>query len=163
MEFVEGQQLVVIGSSSKLRQLFHYLPVHFFHQGKKVLILDTTNSINPHHKLFNDSFQKSYFEQTYCVRTPLPYDLWARLQATENFIKKKNISVILVTSLSLIFRDVPINETGLLVKNITEKLKELTLKNNLITIIGNSEDDSDSIMEASYLLSKQDKVVEVST
>lgn len=139
----------------------HYLTTSFYRQGKRILIIDTVNSLNLHHVFFNDIHQESYFRDICCVRTPLPYDLWARLGTAGSFIKKRGINVLLITSLSLLFKDSPKHEVIPMVKNILHRIDYLTKKYQLITIIANSIIDNESTIIASQLLSQEKNVVEV--
>jgi hypothetical protein len=162
MEFTEGKRIVLTGSRGQMRHVMHYLPTRFYHEGKRVLVVDTINSLNPHHPFFNDQNQENYFDSIYCVRTPLPYDLWARLGTSGKFIKNKKIKVLLITSLSLIFKDMPIEEVEPMLSNILRRIDSLTQRQNLITVIANSPyEEDDSVMLASSILSAESNVLEV--
>lgn len=161
MEFTEGKRFVVSGSSAQLRHLMHYLPIRFHSQGKTVLIVDTINSLNLHHPFFNDENQKDYFENIFCVRTPWPYDLWARLTTAGKFIRNRNVGVLLITNLSKIFRDYPVDEVEPLLGNILKQLDSLTQRFGLITIIANSPHEEEPIGLAYSILSEEPNLIKM--
>jgi len=124
------------------------------------LFIDTANSLNPHHPAYKTVKQKHFFRRIYCVRTPKPYDLWARLNTTENFIKLRRIEVLLISSLTKFFEDSDKEEVIPLLTHIMDKVNYLTKRNNLITIIGNSpHDNENSIIASEILLNKEENMV----
>lgn len=162
MELKKGRRVILQGNWRIVRNIIPHLSVEFFHQGEKVLIIDTANSLNPHHSAYNNANQAQYFMNIYCARTPLPYDLWARLKTASSFIKRNEISVLIITSLSLIFRESSTShEIKPLIQNILEQVDFLTQKYNLITLVANSPSDNNKAMKASALLSKESHVVEI--
>jgi hypothetical protein len=155
IHFNKGERIILNGERKLLRYMVHQLSVDFYHLGKRILIIDTINSLNPHHPAFDTPFQSQYFDNIYCVRTPLPYDLWARLDTASSFIKNKKITVLLITSLSLLFKEENILEVQSMVFNILKKADSLTKDHNLITIIANSPHKDESVMVAHDILSNQ--------
>jgi hypothetical protein len=142
------------GVRREITNNIHSLAKNFINQNKRVLFIDTINCINPHHKAFQDPNQNIYFNNIFCVRCPMPYDLWARLKTTKNFLKLKKIEVILIPSLSLLFRNANKREIPYIINNILKIISHLTTSQNLITIIGNSPSRDESIMIAFSILNK---------
>jgi hypothetical protein len=159
--FLLGQKTIINGERKILRYLLHQLSADYTLQNKRVLIVDTINSLNPHHPVFNTEYQQMYFKQISCVRTPMPYDLWARLETSGSFIRNKHIDVLIITSLSLLFKESPIKEVEPMIFNIFKRIDTLTNKYQLITIIANSQSSDDSAKLAYGVISKQKNVLEV--
>jgi len=129
---------------TKIYELSGYLQKHC----KNILIIDTTNSLNPHHFAYNSARQQDIFNKIYCVRTPKPYDLWARLQTTENFIKIKKVEAMIFPSLTLFFEDSDREEISPLLSHVLDKIRYLTKKYSLVTLIGCSPKDNENTMAA---------------
>ncbi|MBI2631905.1 hypothetical protein HYW75_02795 [Candidatus Pacearchaeota archaeon] len=161
MEFKRGSVLTLNGNPGQLNSVIHYLSAAFCRLKEKVLFIDTINSLNLHSSYFEGINQHYYFKNIYCVRTPLPYDLLARLNSSGRFIKKKKMSVLLINSLSLFFKDSPKRDVEPVMKNILNKIKELTEENQLITILANSQLDNEQVIIASNFLSVTNKLLEV--
>lgn len=161
MEFKRGRVLILNGNPGELNSFIHYLSAKFCRLKERVLFIDTINSLNLHSSYFGGTNQYYCFKNIFCVRTPLPYDLLARLNSSGRFIKKKKIRVLLINSLSIFFKDSSKSEIGPMVKNILNKIKELTRDNQLITVLANSNLNNEQVMIASNFLSSADNSQEV--
>ena len=147
--------MLVEGNWNEVKSIMHTLSSYLLKHCKRILIIDTTNSLNPHHFAYNTFKQKSIFNRIYCVRTPKPYDLWKRLQTTENFIKLKHVESLLINSLSLVFEESEAEEVKPLLEHILAKINYLTKKYNLITLIGSSPHDNENVMKAYSILQQK--------
>jgi hypothetical protein len=161
MQFKKGDRIIINGERRVLKSYIHKIIVNLFAQRKRILIVDTSNSLNHHHPAFNTVKQRLYFDYIYCVRTPMPYDLWARLGSSESFISRKKIDVILFTNLSLLFKEGNKNESLSLANNILKRIDNLTRNHNLVAIIGNSPAHDETANSIFEYLSDQPRVMEV--
>lgn len=159
MQFKVGVPMLINGQWNNIRTKIYALSGYLQQHCRRILIIDTTNSLNPHHFAYNSVRQQDIFNKIYCVRTPKPYDLWARLQTTENFIKGKGIEALIFTSLTLFFEDAEEGEVRPLLGHILGKIEYLTKKFNLITLIGNSPSENANVILASETLSNKEKLM----
>jgi hypothetical protein len=161
MQFKVGRPMFVYGNWKDVKNIMLELSVELQVHCNKILFIDTANSLNPHHPSFNKINQKSILNRIYCVRTPKPYDLWARLSTTESIVKHKKIEALLINSLSLLFEDSEEDEIMPLLNHILGKIDHLARKYNLITLIGNSPYEDKKVMRASNCLLSRGKTIMV--
>jgi hypothetical protein len=155
MQLKVGKPMFIYGNISDVKHAMHELLVELQQHCDKILFIDAANSINLHHHAFNKINQKDILKRIYCVRVPKPYDLWARLNTAERFIKTNRIEALLISSLSSLFEESEEQEVIPMLNHILDKIGYLTKKYNLITLIGNSHHEDEKVMKASdYLLSK---------
>ena len=127
---------------------------------KRLLFFDTLNCLDPHFIASSQIQPQQLFKNIYCARTERPYDLWARLNTSEKFIRNFKIEAIIIPSLTYIFKDSEKEEIRPLLSHILRKINHLTRKYNLITIIGNNPHSEEQITIASnYLLYQQTMVI----
>lgn len=122
---------------------------------KRILVIDTLNCLDPHSIIYN----RQQLKNIYCVRTPNPYDLIARLGTSESFIAKQKIGAILVNSLSNIFEDTTPYEAEALLKHVLRSLEELAAKHKLVVVVGSSPNDEPGAMKVHQLLKERKAVV----
>jgi len=160
MELKVGELIFLCGNWKNVRDKMYELSVKLQNKYCKILFIDTLNKLNPHHRVFSYNLEKNYFRNIYCVRTEKPYDLLARLNTADNFIKTKNVKVLLVNSLNLLFIDFNKDEVTPVLNNILDRVYYLTKKHNLVTIIGNSpHENENSMLAAGILLCKENVVM----
>lgn len=155
-----GRALFLCGSIREVTNKLHHLSARLQGRGK-VLFIDTLNSINPHHKAYSSSLQKSILKNIYCVRAEKPYDLLARLKTSDNFIGSKNIRSMLVNPLNMVFIDSNREEVAPLLNNIINAIEMLTEKHNLVTVIGNCPYQNENAMAAAGIILARENVVMV--
>ncbi|MFH1316673.1 MAG: hypothetical protein ABII01_04090 [Candidatus Woesearchaeota archaeon] len=144
-----GRAIPINGTRKEIRMIFLDLCTSLYQNGiKRILFIDTINFLDPHRMDLGDLNEINFYDNIFCVRTGLPYDLYARLSTAESFIRYHRIQVLLVSSISSLFSGFEKNETKQIVKNILEKINNLTEKCNLFTIIGNTTSDEKDVMEA---------------
>lgn len=161
MELKIGEPVFLYGNWKNVRDQMYKLTVKLQSKYSKILFIDTLNTLNPHHRAFSSSSDIMNFKNIFCVRTEKPYDLLARLKTTENFIKTKNVKVLLINSLNLFFKDSSSNEVVPVLNHILDKVYYLTSKYNLITVIGSSPHQNENIMKAAAVLFSGKNVVMV--
>jgi hypothetical protein len=153
-----GKRVILDGERKSVRSVLHQLAASFCLLEKRVLIVDSTNSLNPHHLAFSGLNQRKFFRRIYCVRTPLPYDLWARLKSAGSFIKNRKIDILIIISLSLIFRDGDVKEVKPMIENIFFEMENLNEKFDVSVIVGNSPSSEEIGMLAyNFLVEKGGK------
>lgn len=124
---------------------------------EKILFVDTLNCLNVHEIAPFEPQQEKYYKNIYCVRTERPYDLWARLGTCENFIKLRKIEALFIPSLNHFLRDGDEEEIRPLLYHIMSKIKYLTKKYNLLTLIGNNSNKDENIISVPSYLMGQNK------
>ena len=100
-----------------------------------------------------------FFKNIYCVRTEKPYDLFARLNTSENFIRQKSIGALLVNNLNVMFKDAEDEEIIPLVSHIASKIVDLTERLKLLTLVGVCSYDDSRAMAAAKALIVKDKMI----
>ncbi|MEK6984373.1 MAG: hypothetical protein AABX33_07400 [Nanoarchaeota archaeon] len=160
MELTIGEPVFLCGNWKSVRDQMYGLSIKMQNKYRKVLFIDTLNTLNPHHRAFSGSSEKMNFKNIFCVRAEKPYDLLARLKTTGNFIKSKRIGALLINSLNIVFIDSDKDEVIPLLNNILDRVYSLTKKHNLATIIGNSpHENENSMLAAGVLLGKENVVM----
>ena len=138
MQFKVGEPLSFEGRSKDIRNQMFELSVDLVRQGKTVLIIDTLNCLNPHHRAFKTPMQRELFRKIYCVRSDKPYDLLHRLSTAEPFIRDKKIDALLITSLCAPFAHAQKEEVLPLLAHLKKLIEFLTKKYYLMTAFGTS-------------------------
>ena len=152
MQFEIGIPTILEGDWYELKTRLYALSSQLQKQCRKILIIDTMNSLNPHHFAYNHVRQKDIFNNIYCVRCPKAFDLLARVQSMEGFLEKKRIEAVIVTSLTLIFADNEQREIAPLIHNIMEKLADIAKRHRLVLIIGKSPQADEKVQLACKFL-----------
>src|SRR3989338_6798291 len=161
MEFKIGEPMFLCGAWSKVRDSLYESSLYFLNNRKKVIFIDTLNNLDPHSKLYRCHLQKQLFRSIYCARSEMPYDLLARLKTSGNFIENKRIKALLVTSLTILFKDSQDNEIAPLLNNILEIICDISKKHDLVTLIGVSPYPDEKVMKAAAILLGKENVVMV--
>ena len=158
MEFEEGKPLVLLGDVRVVRKHIHQLSISMQNGGRKILLVDTLNAINPHDKIYMHRFD--LLRNIYCVRAENPYDLSARLGTASSFIQKQQIRVLLINSINHVFADAHKHEIEPLFNIIWDKIKNLGERYDLQIVLGLSSNlEEDRIPE--LLLGRNLKIVTV--
>lgn len=124
-----GKPRLLVGSKKRVSNTITRLSVKLLPTCGSVLFIDTINHINPYHPAFALPNQREIFERIWCVRTPTPYDLYARLRTAGKFIHKNQIYGMLVNFLEE-------EEDKHITQAILKQLSEMTLNHSLTTIVG---------------------------
>ncbi|MFH1052855.1 MAG: hypothetical protein V1740_00390 [Candidatus Woesearchaeota archaeon] len=144
-----GRAMPINGTRKEIRRIFLDLCTSLHQNGiKRILFIDTINFLDPHKMDLGDLNEINFYDNIFCVRTGLPYDLYARLSTAESFIRYHRIQALLVSSISSVFSGFEKEETHQIVKNILEKINHLTERCNLYTIIGNTTSEEEEVMDA---------------
>lgn len=154
--------MFLCGNWNEVRNLIYALSIKLQKKYRKLLLIDTTNTFNPHHPIYSLHSQREVFRNIYCVRAEKPYDLLARLKTTGNFIKTKRIGALLVNPLSPIFEDSDEDEVIPVLNNILDAISYLTRKYSLVTLIANVPHQSENAMKAASIILTKENVVMVS-
>lgn len=138
MQIKVGKPMLINGNMHEVNDAIAELTVKLQKNCDKILLIDTTNSINPHNKAYRTMNQRQVLRNIYCVRVSNAYELWARLSTSEKFIRAHKIEALLINSISHAFEGYDKEEVLPVLGHIIGKIRNFTEKYNLITIIGNS-------------------------
>ena len=66
MQFKVGVPMFLNGNWSDVKSKMYALSIYLQKHCTRILIIDTTNSLNPHHPAFDSVIQKKIFKRIYC-------------------------------------------------------------------------------------------------